>query len=417
MARKIRNSQLESRSARLKLPVRRKPYPGPSLARGVALLYRRNRGAGAWVLKASDGHGAYWTKAIAAADDFEESDGKGVLTFFEAQERARKLARGGDGAADSAPITVDGALTDYRRDLEARGAGVANARIPRTHLTAALLAKPVALLTSGELRKWRDGLLSKIAPATINRINNALCAALELAAQHDRRIRNQDAWRMGLTGLPDAQRARNVVLADAKVRELVVAAYARDRGLGLLVDVLATTGSRAGQAVRLLVDDLRDHPLRPKLMMPRSGKGGGRNRSRKKAERYSVPITIQLAARLREAARDRAADAPLLVQSDGTMWPSDPSQSYRGPMREILQEIELDPDEVTMYALRHSSITRLLLANVPIRLVATLHDTSVSQIERNYSRHIAEHGDEFARGALLQHDDAPDSSNVIPIRG
>ena len=70
------------------------------------------------MLKVSDGHGAYWTKGFALADDFEDADGKTVLTFHQAQEQAKKLARGGDGSADTAPITVDGALTDYRADLK-----------------------------------------------------------------------------------------------------------------------------------------------------------------------------------------------------------------------------------------------------------------------------------------------------------
>src|SRR3954447_12900264 len=100
MARKVSFSALESRSARLRLKVRRRPYSGPSLARGVVLLYRRNKTNGTWVLKASDGRGAYWTKAIALADDFEDSDDKSVLTFYEAQDAAKRLARGdGDGSA------------------------------------------------------------------------------------------------------------------------------------------------------------------------------------------------------------------------------------------------------------------------------------------------------------------------------
>ena len=65
---------------------------------------------------------------------------------------------------------------------------------------------------------------------------------------------------------------------------------------GLLTDTLAITGARPSQAVRLRVEDLHDHPVRPKLMMPKTAKGGGRNRSQKKIERYSVPITVQLAA-------------------------------------------------------------------------------------------------------------------------
>src|SRR5712672_1590147 len=170
MARRVRHSSLETRTARLKLAVRRKPYSGPSLARGVTLQYRRNKTNGSWVIKASDGHGAYWTKAIAEADDHDESNGKTILTFFEAQDQAKKLARGGDDSADSSPISVDSALTDYRRDLEARGANPYNADWPRLHLTSVLLSKPVALLTSAELKKWRDSLLGTMAPATINRL-------------------------------------------------------------------------------------------------------------------------------------------------------------------------------------------------------------------------------------------------------
>src|SRR5258708_26560622 len=159
-----------------------------------------------------------------------------------------------------------------------------------------------------------------MAPATINSLSRCVCAALELARQHDERIKNHDAWEIGLAGLPDAQEARNVVIADEKVHEFVATAYGLDGKFGLLADTLAITGARPSQAVRLRVEDLHDHPVRPKLMMPKSAKGGGRNRSQKKTERYSVPITVQLAAKLRAAAKGRADDAPLLVQSDGSPW-------------------------------------------------------------------------------------------------
>src|SRR4051812_21712942 len=209
MARSIRYSSLETRTARLKLGVRRKPYSGPSLARGVALQYRRNKGNGAWVIKASNGHGKYWTQAIAEADDHDESNGKTILTFFEAQDRAKELARGDDGSNGDAPITVDSALEAYRRDLEARNANPYNADWPRLHLSSVLLAKPVALLTPVELKKWRDRFLDTMAASTINRLGRCLCAALELAAQHDERIQNRRAWEIGLAILPNAQVARN----------------------------------------------------------------------------------------------------------------------------------------------------------------------------------------------------------------
>jgi integrase len=377
-------------------------------------MYRRNKTNGTWVLKASDGHGAYWTKAFALADDFEEADGKKVLTFYQAQDQAKKLARGGHGNADTAPITVDGALKDYKRDLETRSANPYNAESPRVHLTPILLAKPVQLLTAAELKKWRDSLLDKVAPATVNRVCRCLCAALELARQHDDRIQNRQAWEVGLAGLPDAQEARNVIMPDDKVREFVATAYAHNASFGLLSDVLAVTGTRPSQAARLRVDDLHDHPVRPKLMMPKSAKGGGRNRSQKKHERYSVPITMQLAAGLKEAARGRAGNAPLLLQSDGCPWGDNPGQSYHRLVDKVVTDIRLDPAEVTMYALRHSSIVRMLLQNVPIRLVASLHNTSVRMIERHYSKYIVEYGDEHARAALLQ-PEPPSGGNIVPL--
>lgn len=411
MARKISFSALESRSARLRLKIRRRPYSGPSLARGISLMYRRNKTNGTWVLKASDGHGAYWTKGFGLADDFEDNDGKCVLTFYEAQDAAKKLAR---GDANTAPITVDGALAAYETDLEARGANPYNAAWPRVHLAKVLLAKPVALLTAAELKKWRDSLLTKMAPATINRLCGCLGAALELARQHDDRIQNRQAWEVGLAGLPDAVEARNVILSDDKVREFVATAYGFDGKLGLVVDTLAITGARPSQAVRLRVEDLHDHPVRPKLMMPKSAKGGGRNRAKKKAERYSVAITVQLAAKLKEAAKGRADDAPLLLQSDSSPWGNNPGQTYHRQIDKIVTAIGLDPAVVTIYALRHSSIVRMLLQNVPIRLVASLHNTSVAMIERTYSKYITEHSDDISRKALL-HVEPPTDTNVFPL--
>jgi integrase len=415
MARKVSFSALESRSARLRSKIRRRPYSGPSLARGVSLMYRRNKTNGTWVLKVSDGHGAYWTKGFALADDFEDADGKNVLTFYDAQDAAKKLARGGDGSADSAPITVDGALTAYKRDLIARNANPYNAEHPRVHLTSALLAKPVALLTATELKKWRDGLFGTMAPATTNRLGRCLCAALSLAALHDDRVKNRDAWEIGLADLPDAQEARNVVLSDSEVHKFVAAAYVQDHQFGLLTDTLAITGARPSQVVRLRVEDLHAHPVRPKLMMPKSAKGGGRNRSVKRTERYSVPITAALSRKLKAAAAGRADDEPLLLKSDGNPWEKHPGQYHHRQISKVVTTVGLDPADVTMYALRHSNIVRMLVRNVPIRLVASLHNTSVAMIEKHYSRYITEHSiDDITRIGLLS-ELAPAADNVVVL--
>jgi integrase len=256
-------------------------------------------------------------------------------------------------------------------------------------------------------------LAKGLAPGTVNRTKTGLRAALELAASHDPRIANQRAWRVGLAALPDAHVARNVILDDANVRRIVAAAYEYDRALGLMVEVAAVSGARLSQLSRLEVADLQADGPEPRLFMPLSAKGRARN---KRHERRPVPITIGLASVLKQEAAGRPSDAPLLLRANGERWGHGRSRHHRNDMRAVVEAAGLDPDIVTLYALRHSSIVRQLLANVPIRIVATLHDTSVKMIERTYSRHIAEHTDALARRALL--DTArPGPENVVALSG
>jgi hypothetical protein len=76
---------------------------------------------------------------------------------------------------------------------------------------------------------------------------------------------------------------------------------------------------------------------------------------------------------------------------------------------------DLDTDDVTIYALRHSSIVRQLLAGVPVRVVAVNHDTSVAMLERTYSRHIGDHADALVRGALLDTNLGSDRSDLAQV--
>jgi hypothetical protein len=91
MARHARASNLESRSARLKLLIAKKPV-FTRIGDGVGLGFRRNRTAGVWVVRVADGRAKNWTKGIATADDFEDANGGKILDFWQAQDRARVIA-------------------------------------------------------------------------------------------------------------------------------------------------------------------------------------------------------------------------------------------------------------------------------------------------------------------------------------
>jgi hypothetical protein len=128
-----------------------------------------------------------------------------------------------------------------------------------------------------------------------------------------------------------------------------------------------------------------------------------------------VPITAALAAVLKQEAAGRPSDAPLLLRDNGERWGHGRRRHHRNDFRAVVDAAGLDPDVVTLGALRHSSIVRQLLANTPIRVVATLHDTSVKMIERTYSRYIAEHTDALARRALLDVSQ-PVAANVVAFK-
>jgi len=396
--------KLDSKTARLKLKPRKKPYTN-RIAAGIRLAYRRNAEiAGTWNVL---GGGGAWLKRIGIADDLELADGHNVLDYWQAIERARDLARAKD--ADSGkPVTVDAALTDYAADLAARGSRAYNAERARIHLPKALAGKTVALVTARELSRWRDGMLTKLAPASVGRITRMLQAALTLAADRDARIVNRDAWRRGLKGLADAEGGtRNVVIGDETVRSIIATAPVEGPEFALLVEVAAVTGARPVQIARLQVGDVQADRSDPRLMMPTSAKG-----RRKVIGRRPVPISADLAFRLRRFAAGRPAPALLFPHSDGKGWRG--TRHYR-PFQRTVERAGLDR-KVTIYSLRHSSVTRSLLANVPIRIVAVAHDTSVAMIERTYSKSIADHADAVTRAAMLEVDQ-PAAAKIIPLKG
>jgi integrase len=255
-------------------------------------------------------------------------------------------------------------------------------------------------LSARELAAWRDRLLADGMPsATAVRLCKVTKAAFNLAARRDHRITNTAAWRDGLGGLAEGYASRNVQrLTDDQVRAVIAAATAIDPAFGLYVHVAAETGARLSQIARLTVADLQADNGTPRLMMPGSRKG----RSRKPQKR-PVPITPELADRL---ASNRARSAPLLLRADDKAWQSSQDGDHE---RLYQQAAERAGVTGTMYALRHSSIVRALLAGVPARVVAAVHDTSIGMLERTYSAFIADHADTIARRGLL-------AAGVTPIR-
>jgi hypothetical protein len=373
---------------RLKLLVQRRPY-FTEIRKGLALGYRRNQGSGSWVVRAADGKGKNWMKAFATADDAEIANGESIMSYDQALVRAATLARGNvaSSADQHRPITVEGAIDAFQADLMARGQNPGNATSVRFHLKdTPVFRMPVALLEKSQLAAIRNGMVaSGMQPSSADRVGKSFKAAMNLAASHDPRIANAKAWSEGWKLLPNSSTANNVILSDAIVAALVQASYGLDHQLGIYFHILAETGTRESQMLKLRCRDLQDDRPDPRLMMPSSSKG--RNR---KPGHTPVPISMRLAGILRAAVVGCGANDPIV-------------HKLRAPavrLREIAALIGGVDPEATPYAFRHSSIVRQLVKNIPIRIVASLHDTSVGMIERHYSPYIANVSDAMTRATL-----------------
>src|SRR5450759_5098738 len=96
MPRKVRDANLETRTARSRLKVAHKPY-FRLIEPGLHLGYRKlASGPGTWVVRRYSGDGRYSVKnlttaddKLVVADDFSEPNRNSILSFAQGQERAK----------------------------------------------------------------------------------------------------------------------------------------------------------------------------------------------------------------------------------------------------------------------------------------------------------------------------------------
>jgi hypothetical protein len=141
-------------------------------------------------------------------------------------------------------------------------------------------------------------------------------------------------------------------------------------------------------------------------MEPVSRKGRGKTGS------ITVPVGRDVLDTLVPVVSGRPTSAPLLerwrsAQVKGTIeWKRDRRGAWQSPSeldrvwRESIRSRAKLPQAIP-YSMRHSSIVKGIRANLPIRLVAALHDTSTAMIERHYAKWITSGLEDMARAAIV----------------
>ncbi|WP_167484004.1 tyrosine-type recombinase/integrase [Mesorhizobium tamadayense] len=395
------------------------------------------------------GKGDYRQAQIGVADDELAADGIDVYDFEQARRAAlTKIGalRSDDRAlAEGPPPTVRMVVEAYvlsrdahERELSEDGRlrGDARQRLTRHVLADEIADLPLKALTEEGLLSWRSRRSPGLSGATMRRIQNDFRAALNLAARQYRSRLPADLPTIVKHGLAVAGASAPVArdgaaLPDADVRRIIESARVVDEDDGWdgdllkLVAVLAASGARFSQITRMRVADVQ--VTHGRLMVPTSRKGRGA----KKATHTGIRVGADIIELLRPSIAGKGGSDVLLqrwrhIQVKGTeteapRWervtrgPWSSASEITRPWAKIVAHSGLSAD-VVPYALRHSSIVRGLKAGLPIRLVASLHDTSSAVVERHYASSIIDAMDELSAAAIVPLIPQQESAAVVPLR-
>lgn len=436
MAKNLQEAALTTRGARAKLA---EGLHWRGVDAETHLGYRKGKRAGVWLVRWRNGAG-YRQASLGTADDHIT---EGTLTFADAVKAARshveQARRDAKASVDGAPQTVLSAVQAYMTERDARDTA-RKGRVVRSdaayrlerYITgraaygrraaieaAALAAIPLHELTEAPLLSWRAELPATLKGTTRQRLVNDLKAALNNAyATHRGKLPATlpATIRHGLGAIASFEDSEPVaresqILPNDAIAGLLAAARTVDAqkewdgDLYRLILVMAATGARFSQVIRIRVGDVQAD--RKRLLVPLSRKGKGA-----RAGTTPFPIGADVLAALAPALDGRSAGQPLLMrwrheQTAGSIrwtrgergaW-TNASEIVR-PWKAIREEAGLGAS-VVPYALRHSSIVRGIRAGLPLRLIAANHDTSVTMIERHYSRWISDGLEDMAAAAVI----------------
>jgi integrase len=424
MARTIRDSILDTRTARSRLKARGKPY-WRGLEPGLHIGFRKPlSGAGKWLARHYVGDQSYEVETIAIADDYSDADGVAVLSFHQAQTlaRTRMVQRAHAAVGKTGPLTVGDAMTAYLEFLESNRRSAPFSRYASDAFILPELGPfEVAALTTDQLRKWHFNLAKAPArirtkpgnkqrfkddasdperdrrrKATANRILTILKAALN-RAWRDGKATSDSAWRR-VEPFEDVDAARVRYLSIAEAIRLI---NASDADFRRLVRGALETGARYGELCALLVSDFNRDSGTIAIRQSKAGKP------------RHVVLTEDGAAFFLSISAGRAGSEFLFLKADAEAWrPSHQAE----PMREANKNARITPP-INFHGLRHTWASHAVMGGVPLIVVAkNLGHSDTRMVEKHYG-HLAPSyvADAIRAGAPRFNLSLADGSNVLPI--
>lgn len=374
---------------REKLKPRREPH-WQRLRAGCFLGFRPSKqgGAGTWIARAYDEDSSRYS--VKSLGDFGELTGnKRFSAAKEEAERHAAIVEAGGVLAVKVETVGDAcrAYAESRPEAESRF---------KRHIYGDPLNKiKLDRLRRRHLREWRERLEEKPAvisrnksgerkvrdraPSTINRDMAVLRAALaKVLAQGT--PNSEAAWQEALKSIPNANGRRTLYLDKGQRRALLEAISDEAKAF---VTALCLLPLRPGAMAALTVGDFDKRTNELSIGKDKNGK----------PRRIQIPA--EAASLMVEQGKNKLPNAPMFMRANGMAWNKD---SWKKPIGTGVKAAGL-PAEATAYTLRHSTITDLVRAGLPLLTIAQISGTSAEMIEQHYG-HLASDAAVKALGEL-----------------
>lgn len=372
-----------------RLKVQREPH-WQRLRAGCFLGFRPSKrgGKGTWIARVYDEDtNRYQMKSLG---DFGTLPGNEM--FAAAKKEAEKLAElvesGGEIRAKIE--TVADACREYAKDRPE-----AEQRFRRYVYEDSLAKLKLDKLRRRHLKEWRERLQAQPALvsrrkkgdpvereralSTVNRDMAVLRAALSKVLSPGA-PNSEAAWQEALKAIPNADGRRTLYLDRTQRRKLIESTSAE---AAPFVRALCLLPLRPGAIAALTAGDFEKCTAELTIGKDKTGK----------PRRIQLPQ--EAAQLLVEQAKNKLPGAPLFLRANGKAWDRD---SWKRPIATAVTAAEL-PADATAYTLRHSTITDLVSAGLPLLTIAQISGTSAEMIERHYG-HLASDAAVKALGEL-----------------
>ncbi len=422
MARSARDKRLETRAARLKLSAGMRYWMPIGI--GLALGYRRTKeGYGTWSARLMLSPNKYALRALGTADDQQEANGVGVLTFYQAQAKARGVD---DGVKEAGgilikPTTVKEASDRYLAWYRENRKGIAMAESAvRAHILPTLGDKKLADLTTKGIKEWlekvkssparlRTGKLAKklnhrpaaktandkrARQSTANRILTVLKAILN-KAYADGYITGNTTWSK-VKPFSKVDEARIRFLTDAEAQRLVNAC---PPDLRSLVRAALLTGARRGELAALTVADVDLKTAQIYIAESKSDKP------------RHIPLNPEGVEHFREVTTGKTGDQLVFTRSNGVAW----GHNYHVRALKVACEVAKVKPMVSFHELRHTYASHLANAGVDLLTISKLLGHSDTRITAKHYAHLADKTLAQAVTKLPSFSDAAKTSHLVRV--